>query len=259
MQDRYAGDIGDFGKFALLKEINKQGLSVGVNWYKTFPLDFEKNIDGSFKQADGKYTYFDDEIKACDPCLAEELLNVSSSEEKRSLQALEEAGLLPNAFFYNGRVPVDNREQWHRNAVEFFRTQHVDLAFLDPDNGLLVKSVSKRSKRSVKYAFYEEALDYIEQGMSVLIYNHRCRKPEFRYFKDIEDKLYDESEKRVLRNDIEILEITFPRYTIRDYIAVTACSEHEEKIRKAFDVMLKGEWGKIRMCRKPLTDICCSN
>ena len=45
MQDRYAGDIGDFGKFALLKELENQGLSVGVNWYKINQPDFEKNPD----------------------------------------------------------------------------------------------------------------------------------------------------------------------------------------------------------------------
>jgi len=33
MQDRYAGDIGDYGKIALLKALQTQGLSIGVNWY----------------------------------------------------------------------------------------------------------------------------------------------------------------------------------------------------------------------------------
>jgi hypothetical protein len=33
MQDRYAGDIGDYGKFALLRALASEGLSVGVNWY----------------------------------------------------------------------------------------------------------------------------------------------------------------------------------------------------------------------------------
>ena len=31
MQDRYAGDIGDFGKLWFLKFIEKEGLKVGVN------------------------------------------------------------------------------------------------------------------------------------------------------------------------------------------------------------------------------------
>ena len=30
MQDRYAGDVGDYGKFALLRAMEAQGLTVGV-------------------------------------------------------------------------------------------------------------------------------------------------------------------------------------------------------------------------------------
>lgn len=37
MQDRYAGDIGDFGKFGLLKALLAEGFSLGVNWYKAKP------------------------------------------------------------------------------------------------------------------------------------------------------------------------------------------------------------------------------
>ena len=48
MQDRYAGDIGDFGKFALLNELYTQGLSIGINWYKTEPLNSEKNSAGRY-------------------------------------------------------------------------------------------------------------------------------------------------------------------------------------------------------------------
>ena len=33
MQNRYAGDIGDFGKLGLLRTLYAAGFSVGVNWY----------------------------------------------------------------------------------------------------------------------------------------------------------------------------------------------------------------------------------
>lgn len=66
MQDRYAGDIGDFGKFALLKELERQELTVGVNWYKTEPLDSEKNSDGSFKRDDGKHIDIPENITSYD-------------------------------------------------------------------------------------------------------------------------------------------------------------------------------------------------
>lgn len=35
MQDRYTGDIGDFGKLGLLRVLQEQNLLIGVNWYLT--------------------------------------------------------------------------------------------------------------------------------------------------------------------------------------------------------------------------------
>ena len=35
MQNRYTGDIGDFGKLGLLRQLRQTGLSIGVNWYLT--------------------------------------------------------------------------------------------------------------------------------------------------------------------------------------------------------------------------------
>ncbi len=35
MKDQYVGDIGDFGKYALLRAFAKVRIKVGVNWYKT--------------------------------------------------------------------------------------------------------------------------------------------------------------------------------------------------------------------------------
>ena len=35
MQNRYTGDIGDFGKLGLLRQLGRTGLSIGVNWYLT--------------------------------------------------------------------------------------------------------------------------------------------------------------------------------------------------------------------------------
>ena len=36
MQDRYVGDVGDFGKIGMLRQIANAGLRVGVNWYLTY-------------------------------------------------------------------------------------------------------------------------------------------------------------------------------------------------------------------------------
>jgi len=45
MQDRYAGDVGDFGKFALLRYLfSNANYKIGVIWYR-FP-DESHNNDG---------------------------------------------------------------------------------------------------------------------------------------------------------------------------------------------------------------------
>lgn len=44
MQNRYTGDIGDFGKLGLLRQISEAEFSIGVNWYLT--PDESHNGDG---------------------------------------------------------------------------------------------------------------------------------------------------------------------------------------------------------------------
>ena len=44
MQDRYAGDVGDYGKLALLRRLCKPNFRLGIVWYTTtIP---ENNADG---------------------------------------------------------------------------------------------------------------------------------------------------------------------------------------------------------------------
>jgi hypothetical protein len=241
MQDRYAGDIGDFGKMGLLKAIQAQGLSVGVNWYRVESMDIEKKADGSFKQEDGKYLV-PAELRVCDEALAETLTRIAES-DSRSINALERENLIPNACYYDTTVTVAGRVEWHDMALKIL--QDADVVFLDPDNGMLVDSVGKSTAKSIKYAFYEEVADYFRRGQSVLIYNHRSRKQEAQYFHEICSKLQEVT--GVPENDI--LKITFPKCSVRDYLAVPASMEHREKLEAAFMGMEQGTWGKMGMCR----------
>ncbi len=243
MQDRYAGDIGDYGKIALLKTLQAQELSVGVNWYKTDAPEFEKNPDGFYKQNDGKYA-IPEKYRCCDKALAEKLLDIYHS-NNRSIRALEEADLIPGAIYYNKPITVSNRTAWHKTALE--RLRPAKIVFLDPDNGMLVRSVGKGSFRSVKYTFYEEVRDYINQSQSVLIYNHRSRKSEEKYFREICERLQDHTG---IATDC-ILKITFPKYSVRDYLAVPVSQGHSKMIRQAFADMEQGIWGELGVCRIP--------
>lgn len=237
MQDRYAGDVGDYGKIALLKTLRKRGLSIGVNWYYTLPPESEKDRDGSFKQNDGKYK-ISEEMAKLDSELAQTLNAISDPDNPdRSVDALEKADLISGAVYYDDPLTVEGRTEWHLRAMK--KLEGLNLVFLDPDNGLLVKSVKQGSARSVKYVFHDEVKAYLDRSQSVLIYNHRCRKQEPKYFEDI-FALMREREMNITPDDV--LCISFPKGTTRDYIAIPASPDHCKKIEAAFKEMTEGKW-----------------
>lgn len=243
MQDRYAGDIGDFGKIGLLKALQAQGLSIGVNWYLVEPMDTERKSDGTYKQEDGKYL-IPEKLQVCDTLLAEKLTKIAKSDH-RSIRSLEQGNFILNARYYSEPVSVAGREEWHKKALDLLND--LDIVFVDPDNGMLVKSVGKKSVKSVKYTFYEEVRDYVRRGQSVLIYNHRSRKQETQYFHEICYKLQEATGI----TETDILKITFPKCSVRDYLAVPASMDQREKIETAFTAMERGVWGENGMCRIP--------
>ena len=81
----------------------------------------------------------------------------------------------------------------------------------------------------------------------MLIYNHRCRKQESIYFHEICEKL----EKSIGIPEEKLLKITFPKCSVRDYLAVPASEDHVKKIRDAFSSMEQGIRGELGVCRIP--------
>ncbi len=238
MQDRYAGDIGDFGKFGLLRTISTAGLSIGVNWYRTIPSSPELARD------DGRYR-IPHSLFHCDVELAETLYEISRPDNpERSIQSLETAKLIDGAVYFSEPIRLTDRSEWHREAMDALRC--CDLIFLDPDNGLLVKSVSPNSAKSVKYAFYEEVRAYIAAKKTVVIYNHRCRKKWNVYSQSIAEQLRIKSDL----TDQPIRAITFPRFSIRDYFIISATPEHDQRIQSALEFIENSVWNRSGICSK---------
>lgn len=236
MQDRYAGDIGDFGKFGMLRALATKGLSIGVNWYFVQPLQQELATNDGGK-------FIPDALAKCDPALAQTLSGISQSPE-RSVRLLESADLIPEARYHVDPVPVQNRTEWHARALSALDS--MELVFLDPDNGLLVKSVGEHSAKSPKYTFYDEVADYVARDQSVIVYNHRSRKKASVYFSEIYTKLAD----AIPQADC-VFAITFPKGSVRDYFVVTACPEHTMLVRDALTEFYNGVWGQSGMCTPP--------
>lgn len=211
MQDRYAGDVGDFGKIGMLRKIAESGLSIGVNWYLTYKPEEHNNADGKH------ISYLNNNLyKGCDDDLLKSLNNIANG--TRSVAALENANLIPNAYYYSevlrpGSDKSFLRAEWFRNSIE--KLMKSDIIFCDPDNGLIVKSVSKKSNKSDKYILHNELRSYYKEGKSVVFYNHRCREKEEVYLKRFQTL------KQC--NDLigaEWRGLKFVRGTIRDYIFI---------------------------------------
>ena len=179
MQDRYVGDVGDFGKLGMFRRIADSGLRVGINWYRTYKPEEHDNNDGKH------ISYLNNKLfQGCDDELLDRLRQMV--EGNRSIAALETAELIPDAKYYSEILRPGNdrsfsRDIWYNNSLEAL--SHSDIIFCDPDNGLLVKSVSLSSAKSDKYITEDELVSYYLLGKSVVFYNHRCREKEEVYLR----------------------------------------------------------------------------
>ncbi len=172
MQDRYAGDVGDFMKLGLLRALSAEPdpLWLGVNWYLTAD---------ECHNADGKHTGYLDpasrhhrSLKNCDPELLCRLSEVVSGH--RSVAAIEAARVLPagsRTFPELLGVAMGDtlRRQWHGRALT--RLARADLVFVDPDNGMR----ARRGPKPNKFAFTDELADYTSRGQSLVVYHHADR------------------------------------------------------------------------------------
>jgi len=234
MQDSYAGDVGDFGKFGLLRILAAGGFKIGVNWYRT--VDSPSNRIG-----DGRLIHYlkKDWPKKCDPCLTNSLLEIVES--GRSIQALEERHLIENATYFSQPLcPASclefSRSEWHRNAMRTLES--TDIVFCDPDNGLIVPSAVSASKKSDKYIFHYEIAEYYSSGKSVIFYNHRCRQKESAYLQRFQS----------LKNNSAFqmaawFGISYRRGTVRDYIFILQPT-HADAVQKLLTKFYAGEWSK---------------
>lgn len=230
MQNRYAGDIGDFGKLGLLRALQAAGFSIGVNWYLT--PDENHNEDGKYTNYDG--------LKTCDEELWLALKQIVDSGQRR-VSALQNKRILKATFYaepldFMGKKKVERRqirEIWHQNARKTLFG--MNLVFVDPDNGLVVPSAEGKPKEN-NYVLPEELADYYRQGSSVLYYQHKARR---------QDEYYLEQHERLLSrpelSDASGFGIKFRKTSHRYYFFILH-PEHRTKAEEVVRKMLNSEW-----------------
>jgi hypothetical protein len=162
MRDQFVGDIGDYGKIALLRHLAK-GRRLGVCWYKT--------NDPREKNNDGKHTTYlnePDRFRFLDPFVFDELKKIVNTPH-RSIAAVEMSGLLRDAIFHDVEVPgKSSRPSWTETLKA--KITNCDLVFLDPDNGI------EGSRLTPKHVAVSELSALRDKNRVLVVYHHQGRR-----------------------------------------------------------------------------------
>lgn len=174
MQNRYAGDVGDFVKLALLRAL-APGHRLGVAWY-LYP-DENHNGDGRHTEYLGK----PERWQALDPQLFDALGSVTRG--VRAIVRLELAAEIPDAVYFGDPILIASapaarrsqlREEWFSAAKQTL--EGCDLIFADPDNGLVDDNPERRrSKTFGKQMPLKEAIA-LAAGRTAIVYHHNTRR-----------------------------------------------------------------------------------
>ncbi len=236
MQDRYVADVGDFGKYALLRALVSPALQLGVVWYAN--PDEEGNRDGGI-------THYP-ELRECDESLYDTLQMLLRA-GKRRMADIEQAGVLPSDTAYFARpltfrdLPPLNltarrrrREQWLQGALASM--SQADVVFLDPDNGFAPDSVPVTSNGAQKCVFLEEVSAFLNRNQSVVVYHHHGHEsllsPIERYFPRLR-----------AAGARHLWALTFRRYSVRTYF-IAAASRHADVLLDRSRKFASSLWGQ---------------
>ena len=195
MRHVYVGDVGDFGKYGLLRALHRrdQAKRLGVVWYLTDEreLNNDGRHDGYLKSGSPHYR---ESFRECDEDLYRALLRIRSG-RRLNVRLIEMSGVLPaSTRFYSRAIPRalpgfgsshqwELRNQWHEEGLRAL--MDADHVFTDPDNGIMFSDVARpsgaldhpqRSRPSRKHSYWSELDAFLDRGQSVVAYHHLGRQ-----------------------------------------------------------------------------------
>lgn len=168
MKDQYVGDINDYLKYGLLRALQAVRQDpLFVCWMLTSNDAGPDGAKLAYLNEPGKY-------RRADPNLFDGLAELIG-QGRRSVAAVEEAGLLPSASYFSELIP--DRATEREATIERLASArpHAALVFFDPDNGLEVNSYPLGKPKSSKYVLWAEVERVIGPGNSAVIYQHSSR------------------------------------------------------------------------------------
>jgi len=236
MQNRYAGDVADLGKFALLKALAGSDLHLGIVWYLN--PDEENKNDGAFADYP--------QLRDCDAQLYDSLHSLLDK-GNRSVASIEQAGILsPNTRFFstpftfrdlapgNTTGRLRHRERWLSTAVDAMLG--ADLIFLDPDSGFAPDSSFRVATGSQKYVFPEEVAQFIGRGQSVVVHHQQARN------ENLDAQLQRCFSMLRARGALHYWAVTFHREPVHTFFIVSA-PQHVERLELRSRELMATPWG----------------
>ena len=249
MQNRYVGDIGDFGKFGLLRritcsEFTESPLPIGIFWYLVPDEDHN---------ADGKHIAYlcKQKMRQCDPDLFEGLRRIVKTSQ-REFSAVEQAKLFPlGTTFFSQPLTFEGmpsngksaREQRLRHRRDWLlrgsdATRSAALVFFDPDNGIEISSRKKHTKLAPKYVYWDEVALFQERKQSVVIYQHLARTGG-NHNKQTRSRLAEAEEE--LPYGKNAFALRYRRGTSRAFIIIPT-HDHLATIQRSVDGLMNSPW-----------------
>lgn len=254
MQDGYVGDVGDFGKYGLLRSLcaaDKHGeaLRLGVLWYRTDGTENNASGDGSHLEYIFSPSYQEQLLQQCDPGLFEKMRDLVLT--ARTIPAVETSGVLPAGTVFFDRelsfaqTPLAQRSVKRREWLEagLRVVGNADVVFADPDNGLEIPSCARLSIKGPKYAFYDDLRSCWERNQSLVIYHHLGRTIEGVPATAEEQIAYRCQELRRNLSGARPTALRYRRRSPRVYFLLSR-PEHAERLKARTEALLASCWGR---------------
>ena len=135
VKDQYFGDVNDYRKYGLLRAlIGGSQLSLGICWLRTVD-------DGGRDGESRRYLQHPERWRGYDADLYDALLRLLDPHVDRTVLHAESWTLLPGARYHHRRLGDDASGRRSYFAEAWPALRDADVLFLDPDNGIEVRSV----------------------------------------------------------------------------------------------------------------------
>ena len=243
MRNEFFGDINDYRKYGLLRILSGgKKDSVAVCWMLRPNEDRPTRVD--YLRRDKTWRH-----RTCwhfDERLFDALHQAVCVEGERNVARAAHADILsPEVFgFYEGELEDDmkNRDAYFEGFLARFKGS--DLLFLDPDNGLEVKSVRAGNKGSSKYLYLDELSRGFYELHSILV---------FQFFRQMAPQVVINRRSEEIFSRLQVDEIaSFQTASVIFFLIpqpgrLSEMKERSDRVRNVWGKQIQSEW-HLRTC-----------